>query len=438
MDKIIKMLLTEWKGKNLPEIVPRETSFSDYLSMKMNKIIVLNGFRRVGKTYILYGLANELLASNTREEVVHINFEDERIPLKTEFLSNILPAADELFQKKIKYLFLDELHTIPQWSKWLRRIYDNNDIRIFVSGSSSRMSEEEIPTELRGRFLEIKVFPLSFREFLKFKKLHFDVKTIDYSDKEKPFMLRAFTEYLTYGGLPEIVLEDENKKFELAQSYYATVIKRDIIERYRIKNEEALKALLKLFLDSKEYSISKTYNTLKSLGLEVGKSTVQKYISYIESSYFFFSLPLFSYKIKDQIQYPKKVYCIDPVFINAISTKFMNNLGRLYENTVAIELKRKKKECYYWKNTEKEEVDFVIKKGMEIEQLIQVCYDLTDPDTKKREIRALLKASKDLKCNNLLVINQSYSGEENSEWFGIKRKVRFIPLWKWILQDDAR
>ena len=437
MDKIIKALLTEWKGKNLPVIIPRETSFSDYLTMKTNKIIVLNGFRRVGKTYILYGLANELLASNTREEVVYINFEDERIPLKTEFLSSLLPTADELFQKKIKYLFLDELHTIPQWSKWLRRIYDNNDIRIFVSGSSSRMSEEEIPTELRGRFLSIKVFPLSFREFLEFKRLHFNLETLDYSDKEKPLMLRALTEYLTYGGLPEIVLEDENKKFELAQSYYATVIKRDIVERYHIKNEESLKALLRLLLDSKEYSINKTYHTLKSLGLEVGKSTVQKYISYIESSYFFFSLPLFSYKIKDQIQYPKKVYCVDSSFINAISTKFMNNYGRLYENTVAIELKRKKKECYYWKNADKEEVDFVIKKGMEIKQLIQVCYDITDSDTKKREIRALLKASKDLKCKNLLVINHSYSGEEDSEWFGIKRKVVFIPLWKWILQDDT-
>ena len=299
------------------------------------------------------------------------------------------------------------------------------------------MSEEEIPTELRGRFLSIKVFPLSFREFLEFKRLHFNLETLDYSDKEKPLMLRALTEYLTYGGLPEIVLEDENKKFELAQSYYATVIKRDIVERYHIKNEESLKALLRLLLDSKEYSINKTYHTLKSLGLEVGKSTVQKYISYIESSYFFFSLPLFSYKIKDQIQYPKKVYCVDSSFINAISTKFMNNYGRLYENTVAIELKRKKKECYYWKNADKEEVDFVIKKGMEIKQLIQVCYDITDSDTKKREIRALLKASKDLKCKNLLVINHSYSGEEDSEWFGIKRKVVFIPLWKWILQDDT-
>ncbi|MEK6938811.1 MAG: ATP-binding protein [Nanoarchaeota archaeon] len=436
MNYIIKTILAEWKGKNIPTVIPRDINIQDYLNMKVNKILVLNGFRRVGKTYILYGLATELLKSNSREEVVQINFEDERIPPKTDFLSGLLPTAEEIFDKKIKYLFLDELHNIPNWSKWLRRTYDNQDIRIFVSGSSSRMSEEEIPTELRGRFLEIKVFPLSFKEFLKFKKLSFDFKILDYSEKEKSAMLKALTEYITYGGLPEVVLEDQNKKLELAQSYYSTVIKRDIVERYNLKNEESLKALLKLLLDSKEYSISKTYNTLKSLGYEVGKSTVQKYISYIENSYFAFSLSIFSYKIKDQMQYPKKIYFIDNVFINSISTKFGDNFGRLYENIVAVELKRRKKENYYWKNMKKEEVDFVIKEDTHVKQLIQVCYDLSDQDTKKRELRALLNSSKDLKCDNLLIINADHLGVEEVEWFGIKRKVEFIPLWKWLLEKS--
>src|SRR3989338_2078072 len=436
MNNIIKTILAEWKGKDIPLIIPRKLDLQSYLNMKINKIVVLNGFRRVGKTYILYGLANELLKLNSREEVFFINFEDERIPLKTEFLSDLLPTSEEIFNKKIKYLFLDELHNIPNWSKWLRRVYDaNQNMRIFVSGSSSRMSEEEIPTELRGRFLEVKVFPLSFKEFLKFKNLNFDFKILEYSEKERPIILKALTEYLLYGGLPEIVLEDKNKKFELAQSYYATAIKRDIVERYGIKNEESLKTLIKLLLDSRDYSISKAYNNLKSLGNEVGKSTVQKYISYIENSYFAFSLPIFSYKIKDKIQYTKKIYFIDNSFINSISTKFMNNYGRLYENIVAIELKRRKEENYYWKNTEKEKVDFVIKKNTKINQLIQVCYDITDSDTRKREVKALLKASKELKCNNLLIINQYYLEEENLELFGIKRKIKFIPLWKWLLEE---
>src|SRR3989338_10184037 len=203
MDNIIRTILAEWKGKNIPLVIPREINLQEYLNMKVNKIIVLNGFRRVGKTYILYGLANNLFKSNSREEVVHINFEDERIPLKTEFLSSLLPTAEEIFDKKIKYLFLDELHNLPNWSKWLRRTYDNQNMNIFVSGSSSRMSENEIPTELRVRFLEIKIFPLSFKEFLKFKKLDFDFKVLDYSEKEKSLIQKALAEYLTFGGLPE-------------------------------------------------------------------------------------------------------------------------------------------------------------------------------------------------------------------------------------------
>ena len=169
MKDIIKRLLVEWKEKEIPEIIDRETNLEEYLKMKINKIIVLNGFRRVGKTYLLYALIRKLLKQYSREEVIYMNFEDERIHLKTEFLSNVLPTANEIFNKKIKYLFLDEIHNIPDWGKWLRRIYDNYDLKIFVSGSSSKMSEEEIPTELRGRFLEVRVFPLSFKEFLDFK-----------------------------------------------------------------------------------------------------------------------------------------------------------------------------------------------------------------------------------------------------------------------------
>src|SRR4030042_3992593 len=132
MDNLIRTILAEWKGKNIPVPIPREVNLLPYLNMKVNKIIVLNGFRRVGKTYILYWLVNELLKSNSREEVVHINFEDERIPLKTEFLSDLLPTAEEIFNKEIKYLFLDELHNVPNWSKWLRRVYDNHqNMRIF-------------------------------------------------------------------------------------------------------------------------------------------------------------------------------------------------------------------------------------------------------------------------------------------------------------------
>ncbi len=434
MKDIIKTILYEWKGRTLPETLGRETDIFDYSTIKPPKIAVVTGFRRVGKTYLMLHLAKRLLEGMTREEVVYVNFEDERIPLKTAFLTLLLPTMKEIFGAKNRFLLLDEIQNIPNWSKWLRRIHDTENIRIFVSGSSSKMSSKEIPTELRGRFLEVRVFPLSFREFLSFKGLALNLKEAEYAENEKSKVLKALGEYLTYGALPEIALSQEDRKAEIVRSYYQTVIRRDIIERHNIRNEESLKALLRLLLNSTSYSISRLHNILKSLNYEIGKTTLQQYLGYIENSYFMFSVPIFSYKIKDQMQYARKVYFIDNGFITAISTKFSRNYGRLYENIVAVKLSRKSgSSIYYWKSLQKEEVDFVVKQGLRVRQLIQVCYDIEDTDTKEREVRALLKASKELKCRNLLVITEDYESEEQESWFGTKRKIRYVPLWKWLL-----
>ncbi len=434
MDRTIKTILLEWQKRKLPVTISRETNLKDYSTVKPVKIIVVTGFRRVGKTYAILHLIDELLKRKTREEVVYVNFEDERIPGKTEFLTSLMPAIRQLYKAEPQFLFLDEIQGMPAWSKWLRRVYDTENIRIFVSGSSSKMSSREIPTELRGRFLEIKVFPLSFKEFLHFKKLDFDLGTVDYVADEKAALLKALAEYVEYGGLPEIVLADEERKPEFAQSYMQTVIRQDIIERYSIKNEEALRAMLRLLLNSTSYSISKIHNTLKSLHHEVGKATIQRYIAYVENSYFMVSLPIFSYKIKDQLQYPRKVYFIDNIFIRSISTRFSADSGRFYENLVAVELLRRQSknpsiEMYYWRNALHEEVDFVVKRSTAIDQLIQVGYDVDDPDTKKRELRALVKAGKELKCKRLLVITEDYEGCETFK----KQRVRFMPMWKWLV-----
>ncbi len=436
MKDITKKLLIEWKERKFPEIFDREIDLKKYVNSKTKEIIVVTGFRRVGKTYLLLHLAKNLLKENSRNHAIYFNFEDERIPLKTEFLSQLIPAIKQYSGEKIKVLLLDEIQNIPNWSKWLRRVYDTENIFIFVSGSSSKMSSREIPTELRGRFLEVKVFPLSFKEFLCFKKISFDIKTLSYSDNEKSKILRALEEYLFYGGLPEIVLSEQYKKQEIANFYYQTVVRRDIVERNKIRNEESLKALLRLLLNSTHYSITKLYNTLKSLNYTIGKTTLQQYLGYIENSYFILSVPIFSYKIKDQLQYPRKIYFIDNSFINLFSTKFSKDSGRLYENVVAINLKKcldYNEDLFYW-NSNGYEVDFVVKHGTKIKQLIQVCYDISDLKTKEREVRALIKASKELKCKNLLVITEDYEGEQDISWFGVKRKIKFIPLWKWLLQ----
>ena len=425
---IIKTILNEWNAREFPEIYARKFNIGKYVFSRLNKIIVLSGFRRVGKTYILLNEVKEMLKKYSRKEVVYLNFEDERIPLKSEFLSEIFPELIRLNSEVPKFLFLDEIQNFPDWSKWLRRVYDlYPKIKFFATGSSSKMSLSKIPTELRGRYLLNKIFPLSFKEFLSFRKIS--------EETEENKLINLFEEYLVNGGLPEIVLADKNEKLEIAKSYYSSVVNRDLIETYSIRNKESMKAILNLLLDSTSYSYNKLYNSLKSLQYEIGKNTLIEYLKFIEDSFFMFSASIFSYKIKDRMQYPKKNYFIDNIFLSKISTNFSNNYGRLYENLTAITLLKQEKEFFYWKNNKNEEVDFIIKEGSKITSLIQVCYDLKNPETFDREIRALLKASRDLKCKNLIVINKDKEEILEKKWFGIKGKIKFIPLWKWCLEE---
>ncbi len=432
MIDLTKTLMDEWKSRKLPDAIERDVRIESYASMKPKKIIVITGFRRVGKTYLMLSMARKILQKNSREEVVYINLEDERIPTKTDFLTSLLPEIKQLCSHKLKFLLLDELQNIPQWSKWLRRVYDTEDITIFVTGSSSKMSGREIPTELRGRFLEVRLMPLSFREFLRFKGLIFQPSEI-LTSEEQTMIKKQLNEYLNFGGMPEVTLASEDKKLEILHSYYDTVIRRDIIERFKVKNEESLKTLLRLLLNTTSYSISKMYNTLKSLNFEVGKGTIQRYLEYAKDSYFIHNTPMFSFNMKDQMQYARKLYLADTGFITALSSKFSKNTGRKYENLIFLELKRRAgpdTEICYWKSNQGDEADFALLEKGKVTQIIQSCYDIDDYDTRKRELRALTKASSALKCNKLLVITEEKEGKEAVKG----KKINYAPLWKWLME----
>jgi predicted AAA+ superfamily ATPase len=428
----IKTILYSWMDRKIPDIVPRSETLEEYTTLTPRKIIVITGFRRCGKTYIALGSIKRLLDARNKKNVIYVNFEDERIPRETKFLSDLIPSIKETFAEEPDFLFLDEIQDMPEWSRWLRRIYDNYDMQIVVTGSSSKVSSREIPTELRGRCLEIKVYPLSFKEYLSFKGIQADAESVQYSESERAKIVRALDDYLYYGGMPEVILAPEEKKIELLQQYYNTVVSKDIAERHKIRNDEALKALLRLLVNSTQYSISKMYNTMKSMGYAVGKTSLANYIGYIESSYFLISIPVLSPKIKEQMQCPRKAYLIDNGFISALSTRFSKSVGRLYENTVVLELLRRSDNntsIYYWKDRFGKEVDFVVRAGDTVRELVQVCYDVEYPDTKAREVNALLRASEELKCDDMMVVTGGYEGEEQ-----VKGKIiKFLPLWKYLL-----
>jgi len=436
MKETTKTLLYEWIDRKLPKIKPREINIDKYLTSNLNKILAVTGFRRTGKTYLLLESASKLIGKLSRKEIIYLNFEDERITLKTEFLTQLIPTIEETFGTQPKYLFLDEIQLIPDWSKWVRRIHETTDIKIVVTGSTAKMSSHEIPTELRGRFIEIKVLPINFHEFLSFKNFKYQLQDVEFRSKEKSLLLNLLTEYLSSGGLPEIVLADDWLKTEIAQSYYKTVVSLDIAERMNVRNNDGLKAMIKLLLNTQSITITKLHNNLNSENIQIGKNTVAEYLTFIENSYLFDFVTCFSFKIKEQLKHPRKCYCIDNSFITYISTKFSKNWGWYFENAVKHELTMPQKEIHYWKSEQnKYEIDFVVIQDDRVDELIQVCYDLSEEITLEREIRALLQASKELNCKKLTIITLEKETIETSNWFGTEAEIRFIPLWKWLLTN---
>lgn len=406
MNTLLRTLLYEWRDRKLPATIGRDIHVDVSPKLRTNNATVITGFRRVGKTYLLYEAIKKLLETHSREEVVYINFEDERIITPTtDLLTNLIPEIQAMFGKKPKYLFLDELQFVPYWSKWVRRILDNGSIALFITGSSSKMSSAELPTELRGRAWEVKVNPLSFSEFLRFKNETLDLEKMVYVKEEAARFSFLFEEYLLFGALPAVVLTPQEKRQELLQSYFQTVVQKDIAGRHKIENDTNLRTLLKLLLNSTYITISKLYNSFKSMGIPVGKATIDNYLSYIETSYFMKQLSIYNPSIINQLQYPRKVYFVDTGFMTALSTKFSKNTGRLFENVVFNKLSQMHETMYYYRDDNSNEVDFVVLENGKTIALYQVSADISDEETRNREIKSLLKAGTDLHCSRLYLIS---------------------------------
>ena len=254
------------------------------------------------------------------------------------------------------------------------------------------------------------------------------------TDTKRAGMKNLLNEYLHMGGFPEIVLEgDERRKKAIIQDYFRTIIALDICERYKVANSSLMHNYVKMVLSQTVYSSTKTYNTMRSMGMTVGKETLLNYSRYLEDVYLTFFVPIFSPKIKSRLHYPRKVYFVDNSFITGITTKFSKDIGRLMEKLVYLEIIRRYdvNSVFYWKNRNGHEIDFVIVDGTRVIDMIQVCYDISDPDTRKREIRSLLSGAKELGNNGgrMTVITWEYEGVEEVDG----NTVEFITLYSWLL-----
>lgn len=418
-----KYIIKEFHESARPDFAQRQLVIPE-----TRKIISLIGPRRAGKTFYFYQLMHNLLETGINTtRILYINFEDDRIlPLESRDLNAILEAYYELYPEntgKMLYLFFDEIQNIENWEVFVRRIDDTKNAKIYVTGSSSKLLSQEIATSLRGRTLSYHLYTLGFEEFLRLKQV---VLEKDFEYTEKRYLVKnLFNEYLYTGGYPEVVLESEELRQGILKNYFEMIIYRDIVERFSVRNTILLKNLLKYLITNigTSFSVNAYYKAVKT-DIAVGKETIIEYLSYLEDINLIYLVPFFSYSLKRQQVNLRKVYCADNGLRNAVSFSFSKDEGRLAENLVFLELKRRGEEPYYWKNST--EVDFVFSDDQNLLTAMNVSYTDT---LAEREAKALLEFATEFgtKVKDLFMLTKDTEKVEDG--------IRYVPLWKWMLVD---
>lgn len=417
-------MIVEWLEKPLPELIQR----SVHLKPSKESIQAVIGPRRVGKTSIMFLTIKQLLEKVNRNEILFLDFEDNRLAgISSSHLDELFVAHREVTGVEPHYLFFDEIQEAPIWSKFIRRLHNTGKYFIILSGSSSKLLSKEVATELRGRYTSVLLLPFSFKEFLQLKGFSYD-KTIPFSEK-KGLLLRLFDEYMSYGGFPLLAQKELNEKKDLVKTYYETTFYKDIVERYNVKSVDIMQVLMNHILDNNSslFSITSFEKMLKGRGTEVSKKTISLYLNHLEDAFFIFSSSKFSYSAKVRSLNPKKVYLSDNSFQTFLSPAFNPDNGKRLEAIVMQELKRRDMETFYFKG--KKECDFILKRSNELEA-VQVTYALT-PTTKDREINGLLEAMGEIKASKGLIL--TFDQEENIQKDG--KRINVKPVWKWLLEE---
>jgi len=402
------------------KLIPRENLRIYGNLVDSGQVKVITGPRRAGKSIFCLQLLHG-------REFAYVNFDDENLAgLKREDLNLILQAVREIYGKP-EYLFLDEVQNVEGWELFVNRL-KRAGFNIVVTGSNARLLGQEMATHLTGRHFALEIFPFSFREYLEY--FGFDLGNAPLTTEKIAAVRRELERYIALGGFPETYREPDPKRY--LSSLYASILTRDILLRHRVKFLRALRELAHYLLAN--FSCRMTAAKLKNVFGFKSVHTGQNYFSFLEESYLVFQVEKFSYKAKEKSLAPRKVYAIDTGLAQSVGGRASADTGRLYENIVALELLRRRArepdlEVFYWQDYSGREVDFVLKKGREVVELIQVCYDLGDYDVRAREFKSLVRAATELRCSECLVINSERSGAEKFKG----KTIRLEPLWQWLL-----
>ncbi|MCK4303102.1 MAG: ATP-binding protein [Candidatus Eisenbacteria sp.] len=382
-------------------------------------IRVVLGPRRAGKSFFA------MRQVQSTGHFGYVNFDDERLTELDDY-DALITALDALYERP-RHLLLDEVQNVPRWELLVNRL-QRQGYRLVVTGSNAHLLSSELATHLTGRHIPIVLFPFTYAEHL---------RSLDapLTDQEKAQALRT---YIENGGYPEPLMKGIPYRDYLT-ILLRSILYKDVVVRHRIRSPQGLEDLTTYLMTNvaQRYSL----NTLAKVTRLRSVHTVEKYLRHLEEAFVLFSLRRFSFKVREQVRANRKIYCTDNGLVTSSSFRFSPDLGKLYENAVAITLRRHemdgKIECFYWQGSQQEEVDFVVKQGTRIVQLIQVCIAVEAPKTKARETRALLKASSELGCKDLVVLTDSTEAEEEASWYGTAGRVRYVPVWKWLLANST-
>ena len=415
---ILKRIIAEKQAEILKiELIKRPI----VLEPAANYVFV--GLRRAGKSYMMYQHILEMIQAGQASitDILYINFEDERIgPVKAEALGLLLDAYKEMFDST-PLIFLDEIQNIIGWEKFARRLADAK-YRVFITGSNAKMLSKEIYTTLGARFIAREIFPFSFKEYLAYHKVVLD-KNWEYNDLRTQ-VIKLFQGYFYWGGFAESFVINDKRSW--LNPLYQKILLGDIILRNDIRNENAIRMLVKKLAESvmQPSSLSRIKNIVDSTGSTVSRNTLIDYLRFLTDAYLVFGISNFSDKMGDKETFKKRYF-----FDNGLLNNFLfDSETKLLENLVAIDLKKRygKNLYYYNRNVE---VDFFIPNER---MAIQVSYSMANEATRQREITALLKLSKVYYLDRLEII--TFDEESTVQVNGVVIKV--IPVWKYLLKNE--
>jgi predicted AAA+ superfamily ATPase len=385
--------------------------FEGLLSSKQIKLIT--GPRRSGKS-------TQALLMLRGKNFAYLNFDDNALlsrwdeELVMAMLSDVYPGYE--------YLLLDEVQNLDNWDLWVSKLY-RNGVNMVITGSNAKLLSSEMATVLTGRYLQVQMYPFSLGEFFDYFQLH-----PSRSEVKTQQLKQAQDDYLRNGGYPETV-----EARSITQSYLSTlfdsIVWKDVAKRHKVRNVTDLNDLAMYLVSN--FCNPLSYNDVATdLGLS-SVSTTKKYMGYLNEPYLFFYLPRYNNKLKLMKKAPQKVYLVDNGFVAAKAFSLSENLGRLLENQVFVELLRRgydtEKSLFYYRSRNDKETDFVTRNGNRIESLIQVCYDLSSPKTEKREVDSLIECAGELKCDNLYII--TWDEERTIEKDGYV--IQVVPVMRW-------